>query len=94
MLTRNRTGLRIGTATYTGLTADELATHRQFAHPRPLVGCPLCPPAPCRCGVADCADASAHATAYRSSETTWREPWPAPGVASHLSSVDSVGGAA
>lgn len=42
-------------------------------HTKPQPGCPACPPVACFCGVADCADASAHIRSRAASETTWRE---------------------
>lgn len=52
-------------------TVERIA-HRHIHDPA-QPGCKLCPPVPCRCGVADCPDVFDHSRMYAGAETTWRE---------------------
>lgn len=54
--------------------AEPLAHAKGMVHPRPIPGCPWCPPVPCPCG-RGCVGVDA-ADCYRrwaASETSWRE---------------------
>lgn len=45
----------------------------KLAHPKPLPGCPNCPPSSCPCGVPACVEFGPHRKNDAGSETSWRE---------------------
>lgn len=57
------------------LRITDVTRHRQVFHPRPVHGCPKCPPAPCKCGfdAGVCPDVGEHYRQWASSELAWRE---------------------
>jgi hypothetical protein len=53
-----------------------IVQHRSVFHPRPVHGCVLCPPTPCKCGWSDgiCPTAAECYREWASCETSWRVP--------------------
>lgn len=52
--------------------AEPVAHARGMSHPRPVPGCPWCPPTSCPCG-GRCADPAGCWRRWAAAETTWRE---------------------